>query len=117
MRMDDERVLAEALTTAEQDLVRATGNAPLCRVNGDIQATKYFEGRWAALRALRGRTSECEHDLVEAQRAMAKSSGVAWASYHKGAIDALSEMCASLRAATSQVAFELPGDGLTAGLR
>jgi hypothetical protein len=99
MRRDDEDVLAEALSRAEQDLVLSTGNAPLCQISGDLQATKYFEGRWAALRALRGRIDECGRDLEQAQRDMATRSGVAWVSYSRGAIDALTEMCASLRAA------------------
>jgi len=98
--MDEEQILASALTQAEEDLVLATGNAPLCRVSGDVQAVKYYEGRWAALRALRGRIGECDHDLEEAKLQMATSSGIAWASYSRGVVDALTEISASLRAST-----------------
>lgn len=93
----EEDVLAEAIAHAEQELVRHTGNAPLCRIDTNVQGTKYWEGRWSALRALRGRIDQCEADLADAQRALARHSGPAWISYSRGSVDALTELRASLR--------------------
>jgi hypothetical protein len=92
----EEDLLREAIAQAEHSLVQATGNAPLCRTDANVQSAKYWEGQWAALRALRGRISECDADLAAAESSLETHTGIAWVSYFRGAVDALTELRASL---------------------
>lgn len=90
--------LAKLIETAEADLTKASGGAPLCKVSmtGTTgQSVKYFEGRWAALREVqRGADAKEAFNAwrQEYERHRDAAAGPAWLQYSAGGVDALFEL-------------------------
>lgn len=93
------------LADTERDLASAVGGSSLCALSksGDrVDAVKYLEGRFAALRELRREVATVSGDAAQPellqrwraqlQLAQEKDMGPDWLAYRTGGVDALQEV-------------------------